>query len=144
MTTELCRGRPSEWWWTGDDGNRLATMICRRCTSCPDDDPSPHGVIRRGVAYSNAGRPLPPCPSCDAPNTSYRGGAVRPCDRCAVPNVPIPDLAGSREAQIAGSVARGLTDRQIGAQLGLEAETVRKLRRTYGIRRRPAQVAMPS
>jgi hypothetical protein len=40
-------------------------------------------------------------------------------------------------------VDQELTDGQIGADLGLRPETVRKLRRTYGIRRRAAVLPVP-
>jgi hypothetical protein len=144
MSRPLCASLPADWWDTGDPGNRLALQICGRCTGCPDDDPQPHGVIRRGVAYFDTGKAVPICPSCGRPNVSYRGGAVGLCSSCTVPDVPIPAALGDRRAQISTLVERQLTDAQIGAQIGLKPESVRKLRRSYGIRRRASPLPVPA
>jgi hypothetical protein len=139
----LCEPLPFDYWITGDEGNRLAMGICRRCTGCPDNDPRPHGVIRRGVAYSDAGKVLPICPNCGQPNVGYRGGEAGLCSTCAVPDIAIPSAGGDRLSRIARMVEEKLTDTQIGADLGLKPETVRKLRRTYGIRRQAGPLPVP-
>jgi hypothetical protein len=129
VTAALCAGRPPEFWWTGHQGNRLALAICRRCTACPDNDPEPHGVIRRGVAYSDAGKPLPLCSACGGPNVGYNGGdpSLKVCAGCAVPDLPLPKWRASRNRWLVGLVARGFTARQAGAQAGLTRSAVEKV-----------------
>lgn len=39
-----------EWWDTGDDGNRLALMLCDLCPGCILNDPHPYGVIATSTA----------------------------------------------------------------------------------------------
>lgn len=88
---KLCAGRPAQWWWTGDDGNRLALALCRACplrASCVD--PDPYGVIVAGVAWSDTGRPLGVC-HCGYPQTNQRhadGGCCRWCSVTTLPAVP--------------------------------------------------------
>jgi len=87
----LCRTRPDDWWDTGDDGNRLAILLCRRACpvlgECAAGDDQPCGVVRAGVAYSDRGRPLPMCP-CGRPVTRRRPGSDL-CLVCAPPAVEI-------------------------------------------------------
>ena len=92
----LCFGRPHEWWETGDGGNRLAIALCKACpmrygTECHAGmpDPSPVGVIRAGIPYSDNGAALPLCPSCGYPNTAYRGGKNSLCATCQPPTVSV-------------------------------------------------------
>lgn len=141
--TLLCAGRDPEWWTPGHEQARLAMLICSRCSGCPDNDPAPHGVIRRGVPYTDSGKPMHVCPNCGRPNTTYRGGVIGLCGLCAVPDIPIPGAPGDRRSQIAALVARELTNAQIAAHFGLRPETVRKLCRSYGIRRRASPLPVP-
>jgi hypothetical protein len=86
--------RMPDWWETGDGGNRLALMVCGRCpfrrgTECTagQPDPQPHGVIRAGVAYSDAGTVLAICP-CGYPKPNSTGGiAPKRCSRCGPPQI---------------------------------------------------------
>jgi hypothetical protein len=139
----LCVRLPAQWWETGDGGNRMAIGICGRCTGCPDDDPKPHGVIRRGVAYSDAGNVVPICPNCGHPNVDYRGGDPGLCSGCAVPDIAIPSALGDRRSQITQMVGQRLSDEQIAASLGLAVDSVRKLRLSFGIRRKAAVLPVP-
>lgn len=134
--TALCAGRDPEWWSPGSDGARLAMAICRRCTGCPSNDPTPHGVIRQGVPYGDTGRVLPVC-DCGYPNAGYRGGPVLPCARCAVPTVPIPDRKAVRASRIRHLAVLGLTARAIGIELRVSKETVRTTCTTSGRERAP-------
>lgn len=98
----LCASRPADWWETGDEGNRLALLLCgvcpqkQRCASTAVDE---HGVIRAGVAYGDDGKPLPIC-RCGYPNRhrqGWRNGYRNPlCHRCKVP--PHPRRWGSRQS----------------------------------------------
>ena len=139
----LCVGRDSEWWTPNHEQARLAMRICSLCVGCPDNDPKPHGVIRRGVAYSDAGNVLPLCPNCDRPHTGYRGGELTLCQMCAVPDVPIPSQRGDRYTQIAALARQRLTDAAIAAQLGMKAEAVRKIRQRLRILRRASPLPVP-
>lgn len=135
MTDLLCAGRPTEWWWTGDPGNRLAVTICRRCTGCPDDDPDPHGVIRRGVAYSDTGAVLPECSICGTPNAGFTGGPAEAnrCATCIPRNVQIPDVRAVRHGHIRALAVRGFTDGEISAETGAKPSTVAAVRLQAGI-----------
>jgi hypothetical protein len=149
MTRELCSTLPPDWFEPASDGARHALGICRSCPSrggCLVKDPTPHGVIRAGNAYSDTGRILPICSNCGYPDVGYRGGDVTVCRRCAVPDVPIPaDRGAGRLARIAQLVSDGQTDEQIAAEFGMAKESLRKLRTRHGIRRRrgPARQAAP-
>lgn len=82
--TALCRGKPADWWETGDGGNRLALTICRACPARPRCAAAARdecGVVRAGIAYSDTGKVLPVC-HCGYPQTSYRGGTVTCCPWC--------------------------------------------------------------
>jgi hypothetical protein len=85
MASLLCQRQDPTWWETGDDGNRLAIMLCRLCNGCPDNDPKPHGVIRDGHAFNAAGRQLAGCP-CGYPaehqKRTGRESAAHLCRRC--------------------------------------------------------------
>ncbi len=156
----LCATLPPEWWDTEDDGARFALKLCRGCSarrgsecSAGLPDPSPAGVVRAGVAYSDAGKPLPLCP-CDYPIIGYRGGTPGRCHRC-LPPAPTwrePDPRGLAavdeavvERMLAGNPpdvirpvdkrealrrlwAAGLTHRQVADRLRMDIEAVR---RTY-------------
>lgn len=123
--TALCVGRDPEMWTPESDLARLAMAICRRCTGCPDNDPKPHGVIRRAVPYSNTGRPMSVCPTCGYPQP---GDASHHPDRC--PRCDLPALTRFA-ADLASWHAAGLTDRQAGARIGASSEQVRDTRRRY-------------
>lgn len=96
--TRPCQTRNPEWWETGNDGNRLALMLCRICTGCPDNDPRPTGVIRSEVAYGDDSKPRGQC-ACGYPaeapipdpakNPRIRAGhtIVQPCRRCQLPGI---------------------------------------------------------
>lgn len=88
----LCEGRVPEYWETGDDGNRLALMLCNVCPARVDTDcnagtpdPTPTGVIRAGVPYDDDSRPLP------VGDCGYPHQYDTPCRLCVIPSVPIPD-----------------------------------------------------
>ena len=150
MTAQLCRGRPADWWETGDPGNALAVLICGLCAGCPDNDLEPHGVIRRGIAYSDAGKPLPPCSNCAMPNTAFTGGDAsrKRCTSCADPTIAIPDVRLSRQRWVGALARRGFTTEQIAAEAGVGVRAVERIRaaenagraRTPRVRRR-AEVA---
>lgn len=140
----LCVGRDPDWWTPASEQARLAMRICSVCVGCPvDDDPAPHGVIRHGIPYSDAGKVVPLCPNCARPNVDYRGGELGLCRACAVPDVPIPSARGDRDTQIVALTGQGLSDAAIGAQFGLKAESVRKIRRRIGCRRKAAPLPVP-
>lgn len=142
--TALCAGRDPEWWTPGHEQARLAIRICTVCPGCPDNDPAPHGVIRRGVAYNDRGFIIPPCPNCGHPQVNYRGGDLTLCSRCAVPDVPIPSCRGSRPDQVRTLVGQGRSDAQIGFDLGVKAEHVRKLRQHHEIYRTARNQPIPA
>jgi hypothetical protein len=105
-------------------------LICGVCTGCPDNDPAPAGVIRQGVPYSDTGNALPLCPGCSYPFVGYRGGPVRFCQRCAVPDVQIPDPKKTwerRELLVVALARRGFDDERIGAESGLATSRPSKL-----------------
>jgi len=130
MTGLLCRSVPAEYFDTGDAGNSLAVRICARCTGCPDDDPEPHGVIRHGVAYSDAGKPLPPCSNCGNPNVTFSGGdpSTKRCANCADPQISIPDARLSRQRWVGKLARRGFTTEQIAAEAGVGVRNAERLR----------------
>ncbi len=132
MTDLLCRGLDPEMWWTGDSRNRLAVLICGQCEGCPDDDPTPAGVIRRGVAYSDSGKPLPQC-ACGTPCAGYLGGTVK-CKSCIEPTVPIPHVNRERASWMVRLHERGLPDEQIAVEAGITAHRVKEARREYRVR----------
>ena len=143
--TALCAGRDPDWWTTGDPGNRLAVMICRRCTSCPGDDPTPHGVIRQGVAYSDTGIALPACSNCGAPNAAYLGGPAEfsRCDTCATPNTWTPDARTLRRRHVVALTLRGLPTAVIAEEAGVAVGSVHRIRADAGIRlRKPRTTAV--
>lgn len=91
MTRARCRTLPSDWWDTGDDGNRLALMLCRSCPVLEHCGQSrgEAGVIRAGVAYGETGKVLPLC-ACGYPNLHQPGWNAPAnvlCHRCAVPKL---------------------------------------------------------
>lgn len=161
MTRPPCIRVP-DWWDVGDDGNRLALRICFRCplrsgSDCRagSPDPQPHGVIRAGVAYSDAGTPLPEC-RCGYPQTNYvRGGSVpTACPWCAVPGTaqvaalvvaargsgydegaverlvagepPAGAGRGDRREAMRRLWAAGLTHREVAARLRMDIRAVRR------------------
>jgi len=85
----ICRTRPSDWWETGDDGNRLAMTLCRiACpvlTDCAAHACDEAGVVRAGTAYADTGRVLTVCP-CGRPviGQSAKEGYCRTCEPPAV------------------------------------------------------------
>lgn len=90
-----CEILPAQWWDTGDDGNRLAIMLCKQCEGCTMDDPNPCGVIRAGVPYADDAHPRALCP-CGYPATaripvagknSYARSSVQLCHRCQPPGI---------------------------------------------------------
>lgn len=139
MTAPLCRARPADWWTPDDDGARLALAICHRCPDrdgCAAGDPQPHGVIRAGQAWSDAGAQLPVC-GCGYPVDDYRGGTVTPCRRCRTPDTPIPDPGEVRRRTVRLLVRAGHDDHALAAALGVQAGTAKLLRQKAGILHRP-------
>lgn len=94
--TPTCIGKSPEWWDTGDDGNRLAILLCQQCPTadwCRRRVPNPCGVIVAGVANAdlNGGRrPLPQC-GCGYPVVRQRPGNPM-CTRCDPPPVAMPPI----------------------------------------------------
>ena len=126
--TAVCERMDPDMWSPESDSARLALLICGRCQGCPDNDPTPHGVIRQGVAYSDAGQPLPICPSCGFPVVGYRGGTPV-CGRCAAPDVAIPDRRAHRLAMVSWLTKLDTSDALIAAELGVHPQSVHKLRK---------------
>jgi hypothetical protein len=138
MARHACAGKPPEWWWTGDAGNRLALTLCRACPAaarCLTGDPQPHGVIRAATAYSDDATPLPVC-GCGYPIDDYAGGTITGCRRCRTPDVPIPDRRKMRQLAVAAMVRSGRRDDEIAAVLRVSPRTVRADRLRSGQRRR--------
>lgn len=152
----LCATRPAEWWETGDDGNRLAVLLCGVCPRikrCPKDVPEPAGVVVAGVAYTDAGVALPTC-VCGYPCVGYRGGPVRACKWCtgvdvrrlervkpsgefdeavvqrlvAGKQVHRPRRVDRREA-FRRLFASGLTAREVGERMGIGFRSAQVARR---------------
>lgn len=143
-----CRGLPSDWWDTGDDGNRLALAICRACPERIGDvcragmpDATPTGVVRAGVAYNDRGTALPLC-ECGYPQVAYAGGTVAPCPRCLVPDVPIPDRQEVRARALRLLLAAGATDTEIAVELRVSVRQAGRLRRSAGLSRRKSRPAV--
>lgn len=131
MTRPLCAGQDPDWWTPADPGASLAIAICRRCVGCPvDDDPTPHGVIRRGVAYSDAGAVIPPCSTCGRPNTAYSGGdpTAKRCPLCADPTIAIPKVTASKYRWVVKLGDRGFSNKEIGAEAGISPVLAARVR----------------
>lgn len=117
MTRPLCIGLPPEWWDTGDDGNRLALLICNQCRVadwCARRITQPDGVIVAGVAYADHNgqrRPLPVC-ACGYPNDRQRPGnpMCRRCDPVA-PVIRLPKVGKVRPRQPCGTNAAAVRHR---------------------------------
>lgn len=129
----LCATRPADWWDLGDDGNRLALALCSVCPVLDRCAGSREfGVVRGGVAWSDAGVRLPLCP-CGRP-------AGRPsremCFTCwpsegtAVPGrLRVRQRRGSVDehfGQITAWRAEGVTFAEIAYRLRMRKDTVRK------------------
>jgi hypothetical protein len=100
--------------------------ICGGCSgraTCLDGDPSPRGVIRAGIAFSDTGIVFPPCPTCGYPQP---GASSQHRDRC--PNCDVPTLSRWR-GDIQRWAAQGVSDRQAGARLGATAQQIKDARR---------------
>lgn len=159
----MCASRPADWWWTGDDGNRLALLLCGVCPARAGDvcmaglpDLRPTGVIRAGVAYGYTGQVLTLCP-CGYPVDNYRGGCVTRCRWCtgrplvSVKPPPVRDFDEAvvlkaldgvrvlmRKQDRAEAVRRaagwGWPDSKTAERLGLRLRSVQRIRRRHGIR----------
>jgi hypothetical protein len=126
-----CAGLPTDWWETGDGGNRLALLLCGTCTGCPDNDPTPTGFIRDGVAYDDNGHPLEPC-DCGYPSTAPEWRAreyrkrrrdwVPTCQRCK------PITIGIYKHEILRRLARKEPAAVIGRWLGVSGKTISEAR----------------
>lgn len=135
MTRALCRTTPPEYFYTGDDGNRLALMLCEACPARTDvtcsaglPDPRPHGVIRAGIAYSEAGYPLGIC-DCGYPFVTGHGGPNTLCHRCD------PPLAWFRLTITYWAEDKGYGAKRIARQLGYHPTSVRQAMAKWGITR---------
>jgi hypothetical protein len=86
----LCETRPTDWWETGDEGNRLALLLCGVCPArvrCAETSTGEYGVVRAGVAYQDDGRVAAIC-DCGQPIDTYRGRTLSGCcGWCRVPLV---------------------------------------------------------
>jgi hypothetical protein len=89
--TPLCATRPADWWTVGDDGNRLAMLLCRNAcpvrARCPGlEHGRAYGMVAAGVAWSDFGRALPLC-GCGRPLVarSRRGPQTMLCGTCDPP-----------------------------------------------------------
>lgn len=145
MTTAvLCKGKDPELWDTHTDGARLALMICGVCDGCPKNDPTPHGVIRQGVPYSDEGVPLPIC-HCGYPVTDYAGGDIRCCLRCREIGEQVRP-AEHRE-RVTALWAEGLGYIRIAQRIGASAAAVKHALERWGLneaaRPTPATANLP-
>lgn len=126
-TTRPCMTRDPQWWDTGNDGNRLAIMLCRICRGCPDNDPRPCGVIRGGVAYGDDSHPRVLCP-CGYPAEAWNKNgrdSVQLCRRCQ-----LPDMERYREVIIRWR-GRGDTYKSIGLRIAFSADHVSRKYREW-------------
>lgn len=133
--TALCHGLPHEWWWTGDDGNRLAMAICRRCPTAPrcrEGDPYPHGVLRAGVAYTDDGRAMSECATCGYPRRANHGPKTYQPDTC--PRCELPPLVRFRN-DIERWAAAGIPNRVIAGRVGATRDQVADAQRDWRSRR---------
>lgn len=141
----LCRTRPADWWDLGDDGNRLAMLLCQRACpvqrACEAADPNPCGVVRAGTAWHDTGDKAAIC-GCGRPVVPARVASTM-CWTCD-PAQPIPPTrrfatrvaAGAVEAHadtIADLAGKHWSDRAIGARLGFSTSGVRSVRYKYDI-----------
>jgi hypothetical protein len=109
-----CATRPSDWWDTGDGGNRLAMMLCDRAcpvrTRCRTSNPAPIGVVVAGAAFGEQGQVLRVC-GCGRPIVG-RSGPVKLCRQCAAvgPRIEVratrPVLSGADELLPAARLVR--------------------------------------
>lgn len=139
MSRALCRTRPAEWWWTGDDGNRLALLICSACPvvdRCTGDEP--HGVIVGGVAYDDHGERLGLC-GCGRP-VPYPVRAFCytcvPSQRTVVPAVKRrgrPRKLDQHLVAVVELLGQGLAPTGVAKRLGLPGSTVRWWVKRYGL-----------
>ncbi len=133
----LCASLPSDWWMTGDDGNRLALALCSVCPlreRCLEGDPEPHGVIRGGVAWGDDGRPRGLC-GCGYPLPAKDGVERAECYRCEPrQNVKVPKRLRRKRPRgfivphlprIDAWRAEGVPWEQIGKRLGMRKDDVR-------------------
>jgi len=82
--------RPPEWWDVDNPGARLAVLLCGVCPAlerCRRLARRPAGVVWAGVAYSDAGVPLPIC-SCGYPDEVGTGRGCRWCGLDSLPGMP--------------------------------------------------------
>lgn len=114
MAEPVCATRPGEWWETGNDGNRLAIALCRRCPlsdRCPalDGQGRAFGMVAAGQAWSDYGHPLTVC-SCGQPvmYASPRGTKRRLCDACAGKGRTVPAEPDPRWRQPCGTPAAAM------------------------------------
>ncbi len=144
-----CVRRPADWWDFGDGGNRLALMICSICPvqqECAREDPEPAGVVRAGVAWTDAGNPAEICP-CGYPVVPKPGPrqVVATCSTCTVPKVPIPPRRrGHKPGTPPGHIVRHLStirqmaddgygDNDIARRIGCTPRGVRNVRSKHRI-----------
>lgn len=89
-TPRPCQTRPADWWEFGDDGNRLAILLCAACPGCLfPADCHPAGVIVAGRAYDDDGDAHKLCP-CGYPAQSKPTGhhtKKQLCSRCTPPEI---------------------------------------------------------
>lgn len=130
--TGLCVGRPPQWWETGDDNNRLALALCRRCpirqgTHCElKVETRPTGMIVAGVAYSDRREPLQLC-LCGYPKNGSRPLCVR-CD----PPMDYFRLTIERWMSLGHGTVK------IGRWLGYHPDSVKEACQRWGLVRAPA------
>lgn len=103
VTPRPCETRPEDWWEFGDDGNRLAVLLCATCPGClfvTAGQPrgvvthwNPRGVIVDGVPYDDHGRrhALCPCgyPSVNPADRHRNSTKSQPCKRCKLPDISL-------------------------------------------------------
>lgn len=90
-TPRPCQTRPADWWEFGDDGNRLALLLCAACPGCLfPADCGPAGVIVAGRAYDEDGQLHTLCECgypAQAPATRHQGRNPQKCSRCKLPDI---------------------------------------------------------
>lgn len=97
---------------------RFAIGLCAVCVGCPDNDPTPHGVIRQGIPYSDGGTALPIC-ACGYPQQDRRAKPATRCRRCALPRLD------RWRSDVVRWAARGDNYTAMGRRIGFNRRTIR-------------------
>ena len=91
-TPRPCQTRPADWWEYGDDGNRLAMLLCAVCPGCLfPASCRPAGVIIAGRPYDDNGQVHALC-ACGYParapaDRHHNSTKTQQCTRCKLPDI---------------------------------------------------------